>query len=149
MSLKLHFWNCDKWLPLFSSLCGHWQLLYELNDQLCKHSLRQGILTEGENTVDLLIRIACFVKKKKYVSSIKISRSELVSTRRSIVLILSHQLGFLAKSDESSQIRTSTKDEERSLAQTIDIYNWMERFENVNLFTKKHLLVKLLLCLLT
>jgi hypothetical protein len=39
---------------------------------LCYCALRQGILTEGEgsavSTIDLLIKIACFVKEKNIVS---------------------------------------------------------------------------------
>ncbi len=46
------------------------------------------------STVDLLIKIGCFVNKEKYSFSMKRSWSELVSTRRSIVLILLLQQGF-------------------------------------------------------
>ena len=53
--------------------------------------LNQGTLTEREGfgTVDLLIKIGCFVKKISF--SMKSSLSELVRTRRSTVLILSLQ----------------------------------------------------------
>jgi hypothetical protein len=46
------------------------------------------------STVDLLIKVACFVKKKNDIFNRKMSLSELVSTRRSTVLSLSLQLNF-------------------------------------------------------
>jgi hypothetical protein len=46
------------------------------------------------STGDLLIKIGCFIKKGKYSFSVKNSRSEPVSTRRSTVLILPLQLVF-------------------------------------------------------
>ncbi len=46
------------------------------------------------STVDLLIKIGCFVKKGKYSFSLKNSLSKLVSTRRLMVLSLPLQWGF-------------------------------------------------------
>ncbi len=43
---------------------------------------------EKLSTVDPVIRVACFVKKENNIFNIKMSRSELVSTRRSTVLSL-------------------------------------------------------------
>ncbi len=58
----------------------------------------QGTLTEGgrPSTYDLLVKIACFVKKGKNIYNLKMSLSKLVSTRRAMVQSLSLQLGFLA-----------------------------------------------------
>jgi hypothetical protein len=44
--------------------------------------------------VDLLIKVACFVKNPDNVSNIKSSLSKLVSTRRPTLLSLPLQLGF-------------------------------------------------------
>jgi len=41
------------------------------------------------STVDLLFKVACFVKKANNIFGIKMSCSKLVSTRRSTVLSLS------------------------------------------------------------
>jgi hypothetical protein len=46
------------------------------------------------NTIELLVKIACFVKKDIQCFSRKRSRSELVSTRRSIVLVFPLQNRF-------------------------------------------------------
>ncbi len=43
------------------------------------------------NTVDLLIKVACLVKKENNIFNIKISSSKLVITRRSTVLSLPPQ----------------------------------------------------------
>jgi hypothetical protein len=50
----------------------------------------QGTLTEGEGSVsvDLLIKVACFVKKVNNVYNIKSSSYRLVITTRSTVLSL-------------------------------------------------------------
>jgi hypothetical protein len=51
----------------------------------------QGTLTEGEgglSTVDLLVKVACFVKKVKDIFSTKLRCSKLISARRSTVLSL-------------------------------------------------------------
>ncbi len=50
-------------------------------------------------TIDLLIKLACFVTKVSNIFSLKMSRSELVITRRSTVLNLALQKGFPAKND--------------------------------------------------
>ncbi len=46
------------------------------------------------NTVNLLIKVPCFVTKVNNVSIVKSIRSKLVSTRRSIVLSLPLRQGF-------------------------------------------------------
>ncbi len=53
--------------------------------------LQQGIPTEGEgrlSTIDLLIKVSCFVKKVNNIFNTKRCLSKLVSTRRSTVLNL-------------------------------------------------------------
>jgi len=47
------------------------------------------------STIDLLIKVGYFVNKEKYSFSVTGIWSELVCTRRSTVLILSLQIGFL------------------------------------------------------
>ncbi len=42
----------------------------------------------------ILIKVACFVTKVKSIFNIKMSRSKLISSRRSTVLSLPLQLGF-------------------------------------------------------
>ncbi len=44
--------------------------------------------TRGGSTDDLLIRVACFVKKENIIFILETKRSKLVSTRRSTVLSL-------------------------------------------------------------
>ncbi len=60
-------------------------------------------LLKGLCTVDLLIKVACFVRQLNNIFSIKMSCSKLVSPRRSTVLILPHLVRFpwlqLAKQD--------------------------------------------------
>jgi hypothetical protein len=62
-----------------------------------KYSIRLKMLARDKHsclpkgrvsTVDLIIKIGCFVKNKKYSFSMNSSSSELVSTMRSTVLIL-------------------------------------------------------------
>ena len=54
--------------------------------------MKQGILLRGGlSSVDLLIKVACFVKKENIIFNLKMSRSKLVCTRRSTVLSLSLQ----------------------------------------------------------
>ncbi len=53
----------------------------------------QGILTEGDSTIDLLIKLACFVKRL-ITFSIKRELIVLVGTRRSTVLSVSLQKDF-------------------------------------------------------
>jgi hypothetical protein len=53
-------------------------------------------LTGRLNTVDLLIKMACLVEEGKIFLSIKSTKYELITTRRSTVLILPFQQGFLA-----------------------------------------------------
>jgi hypothetical protein len=49
----------------------------------------EELLLKGRlSTVDLLVKMACFVKKGENIFSVKSSSIELVSARRSIVLIL-------------------------------------------------------------
>jgi hypothetical protein len=51
--------------------------------------IKELLLKGRISTVDLLVKMACFVKKKvEYIFSVKSSSFELVSARRSIVLIL-------------------------------------------------------------
>jgi hypothetical protein len=57
-----------------------------------KHAYWRGRVSK----VDLLIKIRRFVNKEKYSFSMKSSRCELISTRRSIVLSLPFLLGFSA-----------------------------------------------------
>ncbi len=52
------------------------------------------IIAEGFTTIDLLNKIACCEGKINYIFIIKNSCSELVSSRRSTVLILALQRGF-------------------------------------------------------
>ncbi len=53
------------------------------------------LLTEILSTVDLLIKIPCFVKRENYFLNVKSNLSKLVSTRRSTVSSLPLQQGFL------------------------------------------------------
>jgi len=54
------------------------------------HAKHRGSRTEGVrySTVDVLVKIACFVKEKKIFFIFKSRLLELVGTRRSTVLIL-------------------------------------------------------------
>ncbi len=77
-----------KWLPVdllchSRPCCTNWESKYELGNPYWRGRL---------GTADLLIKIGLLVKK--YSFSMKSSRSELVSRRRSTVMILSLQLGF-------------------------------------------------------
>jgi len=57
----------------------------------------QGTLAEGEGSVQFTSSLrGCFVKEEKYCFFLKNSQFELVSTRRSTVLILSLRQGFPA-----------------------------------------------------
>ncbi len=58
--------------------------LCQYNYLYCREPLLKGWLS----TIDLLVKAACFVKKKIYCFSTKSSWSEQVSARKSIVLIL-------------------------------------------------------------
>jgi hypothetical protein len=82
--------------------------IYDIDNRL-----QQGILTEGGrlSTVDLLIKIGCFVKRYINIFNIKRSWSKLASTRRSIVLSLPLQWDFPDYSNELKLIfRTPTKE---------------------------------------
>jgi hypothetical protein len=48
----------------------------------------KSYLRERPSTVDLLVKMGCFVKTEKYCYTLKSSLSKLVRTRRSTVLIL-------------------------------------------------------------
>jgi hypothetical protein len=61
---------------------------------LTQLDLNQIILTEGEGTIDLLIKVARFISMVNNIFNMKRNRSKLVSTRRSTVLSLSLQLVF-------------------------------------------------------
>jgi hypothetical protein len=58
---------------------------------------REGNTNWSGSTIDLLIKLACFVRKIIYIFSVKMSRSKLVCTRRSIVLSLPFSKGSLVK----------------------------------------------------
>ncbi len=62
----------------------HVSLLWNPIDYNCE---KQGRFS----TVDLIFRVACFVKKENKVFNMKSSKSKLVSTRRSTVLTLPFQ----------------------------------------------------------
>jgi hypothetical protein len=64
------------------------------------------------STIDLLIKVACFVKKEKYIFNIKMSYSKLVGTRRSTVLSLPLQQDFpgFALDERSSLILDEIND---------------------------------------
>jgi hypothetical protein len=77
----------------------------QIDSRLCDlQSCEQGILTEGEGSVQLTssLKVACFVKKEYNIFNIKMSWSKLVSTRRPSVLSLSPQQDFPALGNNSS-----------------------------------------------
>ncbi len=61
---------------------------------VCMCECVQGILTEGDSTIDLLIKLACFVKRLITFSIKRELLIFLVGTRRSTVLSVSLQKDF-------------------------------------------------------
>ncbi len=84
----------------FNLICFRFVLRYYTRTEMFStdkpNRLTREPLLMGElSTVDLLVKIACFIKRKNIFFRIKNSWSELVSTRRSTVLRLPLQKGFL------------------------------------------------------
>jgi hypothetical protein len=81
-----------------SSLCS--TILNQYFKLFYASKLRRGLVQWNSyyrrrlRTVDLLIKMVCFVTMGKYSYSLKSTLSKLVRTRRSTVLIVQFQLGF-------------------------------------------------------
>jgi hypothetical protein len=78
---KWYFWYCTLISMLASPLNANFMTI---SDRLIRELLLKGRLS----TVDLLIRVGCFVQEVSNIFSMKSSFFKRVSTRRSTVLIL-------------------------------------------------------------
>ncbi len=88
-------YDCIMFIVLFT---GNWQ-----SSECSIHFDSVSIIVGNTNwsgTVDLLIKVACFVQKVKNIFNIKRTRSKIVSTRRSTVLSLPLQWDFPDHTDE-------------------------------------------------
>jgi hypothetical protein len=100
------FNRSGKWIKVCKKIWWNHQTFLNIAEELAATAsgtaaatvpaLTRELLQKGRfSTVDLLIKIACFVKTKS-IFTIKRSWSELVYTRRSTVMILPLQWGFPA-----------------------------------------------------